>query len=410
MMQVREFTPAERRAFQVARLVASEQMPYFSSGLFSMIAVAAPGLGTLGVDKHWRLYADPACLIGETAWTPREAGAVLLHELGHLLREHAARGEAMPQPLAFDAWNLAGDAEINDDLLAAGAELPEGVVTPEALGCEAGGTAEQYYEQMSRDHCDDDSVGCGSGSGAAALPGELDPAHVMDGRAGIDQATADVIRRAVAQRVSDEVANGRGTVPAGVRRWADNVLAPPAVSWERLLAKAVRSAIADAEGRTDYTYQRPSRRRLPGVVLPSMRGPRVSVSLVIDTSGSMTSSDLSAALSEVNGVLKTSTVARDQLRVYTCDADSTAAQRVNRVSDIVLTGGGGTDMRVGIAAAHEAHPAPHVVVVLTDGDTPWPDVPTRARLVCVVIGNPAAATRTPPWAITVDVPTAAQRA
>src|SRR5437764_1272375 len=56
--------------------------------------------------------------------------------------------------------------------------------------------------------------------------------------------------------------------------------------------------------------------------------------------------------------------------------------------DVQLTGGGGTDMRVGITAATRARPAPHVIVVLTDGDTPWPDEPTRARLVCAVISPP----------------------
>ncbi len=44
-------------------------------------------------------------------------------------------------------------------------------------------------------------------------------------------------------------------------------------------------------------------------------------------------------------------------------------------------------MRVGIAAAEASRPRRDVVVVLTDGYTPWPDRQTRARLVVAIIGD-----------------------
>jgi predicted metal-dependent peptidase len=37
-----------------------------------------------------------------------------------------------------------------------------------------------------------------------------------------------------------------------------------------------------------------------------------------------------------------------------------------------LIGGGGTDMGEGITAALQIKPSPHIIVVLTDGFTPWP--------------------------------------
>jgi predicted metal-dependent peptidase len=79
---------------------------------------------------------------------------------------------------------------------------------------------------------------------------------------------------------------------------------------------------------------------------------------------------------------------------------------VRRVSDVRLVGGGGTGMRVGIAAAESAYPRPDIVVVLTDGYTPWPDRPTRARLVAVIIGDQGAAQQAPEWASAVVVPAA----
>ena len=89
--QARPLTTEEREAFRVVRLVAFQQMPYYAAGLFSLIPVAVPGYGTWAVDRWWRLYLDPELLVGESAWTVREAGGVLCHELNHLLRVHAER-------------------------------------------------------------------------------------------------------------------------------------------------------------------------------------------------------------------------------------------------------------------------------------------------------------------------------
>jgi predicted metal-dependent peptidase len=134
-----------------------------------------------------------------------------------------------------------------------------------------------------------------------------------------------------------------------------------------------------------------------------MRGPALVIAIVVDTSGSMGQADLAAALAEIDGVLRSSGIARDQVRVLACDAAASTPQRVRSARDIRLTGGGGTDMPAGIAAAGRLRPAPHVTIVLTDGDTPWPERPSRARLVCAVI-SPDAPDGTPPWAVTVHIP------
>lgn len=220
----------------------------------------------------------------------------------------------------------------------------------------------------------------------------------------ISAAEADLVRRRVARDIIErERAKGRGTVPAGLSRWAAGVLAPPIVPWERVLRAAVRRAVADRAGRVDYTYSRPSRRQVAGIVKPAMRAPSVIVSVIVDTSGSMRQADLDAAMSEVGGVLRSTSIARDQLTLLSCDAAATTARRVRSIRSVRLTGGGGTDLRIGIAAAQRAVPAPHVVIVLTDGDTPWPDTCTAARLICAVIAD-SPPTGTPPWATTVHIP------
>ncbi|XTP38473.1 DUF2201 family putative metallopeptidase (plasmid) [Mycobacterium sp. TJFP1] len=419
---VRTLTAEELEAFRVVRLVALQLMPYYAAGLFSLRPVAAPGLGTWAVDRWWRIYLEPALLVGEHAWSVREAAGVLCHELNHLLRVHADRAASLPQPYSHTRWNLAADAEINDDLLDAGVELPAGVVTPQAIGCDDHGVAEDYYAHLADDDQTDDDTsggdrsgpedggdepGCGSGAGLAPVPGELAPAEAVDGQPGVDDATAGVIRRQIAEAVREAAGSGRGTVPAGLQRWAQGVLTPPKIPWNRKLRAVTRRGCVEAAGRVQFTYTRPSRRQSPGLIMPSMRGPKVRVAIVFDTSASMTQGDLLAGMSEIRGVLKSAGISGDRLTLLTCDAATGTPQRIRRVEDIVLTGGGGTDMCVGIAAADALRPPPHVTIVISDGDTPWPARAPRAKLVCVIVGNEQAASRTPQFALTATVPSGA---
>jgi predicted metal-dependent peptidase len=407
---VREVNPDEARLLAAARLVAVEHAPYLAHALFATQPVAAEGLGTFAVDRGWRLYVDPTTLV---RLGPTLAGGVLVHEIGHLVRAHADRADALGVDYDHERWNLCTDAAINDDLLAAGVPLPDGVVTPAALELAEGGIEEVYYAALSQrdasvtrlDGSDcraTGGAGCGSGAGDPVAPWEL---PISDPTApAVGAADASMTRRRVAEAVRAHVANrSRGHLPAGFQRWADQVLAGPTIPWRRVLASAVRRAIAHAAGCHDYAYSRPGRRRIPLVVTPALRRPLVTVAVVVDTSGSMGQSELDAALAEVKGVIAAAGVGSQRLTVLACDAAVGAASHVRRVEDVHLVGGGGTDMRVGIAAAEAGRPRPDVVVVMTDGYTPWPDRPTHARLVVAIIGAEATTDRTPDWATTVRV-------
>jgi predicted metal-dependent peptidase len=216
-------------------------------------------------------------------------------------------------------------------------------------------------------------------------------------------------RRLLEQHVAHEIRKrqeGRGDVPAGWVRWADDLL-EPTVDWRRALAAAVRRGLADVAGRVDFTYRKPSRRSSvsPGVVLPSLRQPKPNVAMVIDTSGSMDDRMLSQCLAEVGGVLAGLGVARHQLRVVCCDADAYEAQRVVAARDVTLLGGGGTDMGVGLRAVAELRPRPDLVIVLTDGMTPWPTAPPRG--IEVVVGLLGGFGTAPSWARSIAIDRAA---
>ena len=125
-----------------ARLWAATRFPYLASGVFGAQVIAEPGSGTVAVDEGWRLRADPELT---AAWTPAQLGSVLIHHVCHLLRTHGERARAAG-PDEARTWIRAADAEINDDLVPAGLELPGRPVLPEDLGAPDGLLAEQYFE------------------------------------------------------------------------------------------------------------------------------------------------------------------------------------------------------------------------------------------------------------------------
>ena len=98
-------------------------------------------------------------------------------------------------------------------------------------------------------------------------------------------------------------------------------------------------------------------------------------------------------------------LASASLRVLAVDTTVHAVRRINRSAQAVLAGGGGTDMGAGLAAAVALRPRPSIVIVLTDGFTPWPAQPPRAvRVVIGLLGQPGLPLPpTPTWARTVTI-------
>ena len=373
-----------RTKLLAARLRAAQDRPYFATALFSLTVVVDERVPTMGVDRHWRVYVSPSFVDD----TPIEQlASVWIHEIGHLLRDHHGRAERLPIDVRRDHHrvNAAQDCEINDDLIADGLPLPPGRLEPSTFGQPPGKMFEEYLAAIPPTVY----VECGSGAHAEPRPWELPGA-------GVSPVEADAIRRQTAHAIRQQ-ARSRGSVPAGWRRWADEVL-EPTIDWRQTLTGTVREAAAWSTGAVDYTYRRPSRRgaALPTVVLPSLRRPVPRVAIVIDTSGSMSAEDLAVVLAEVDGVLRAVGVGGNRVQVLACDADVHTSQAVATVGEIKLAGGGGTDMRVGIDRALRSGARPHIILVLTDGFTPWPEVPLHStKLIAALIGTQPPTP--PPW-------------
>jgi predicted metal-dependent peptidase len=358
-------------------------------------------LSALPVDQRWHVYLDPDALAGMTVPT---IGFWLVHQVSHLLRHHAGRspvGETTdttrPFTLSSDGqrWNVAADAEINDDLVVGNMTRPENAVTPRSLGLPDAWTAEQYWDALGGQREPEPQANdCGGGCDGAPRPWD-------NNQPGLGTSGQKLLQRDVARRI-EEHQRRYGNTPAGWKRWATEVL-EPTVSWQRLLASAVRRGVADVAGRVDFSYRKPSRRSSVAgdVILPSLRQPLPKVAMVLDTSGSMDDHLLAQSLAEVEGVLRGLGVGRRYLKIVCCDAKAFEAQKVMRARDVELLGGGGTDMGAGLTKAAELRPRPDLIVVLTDGHTPWPAEPPRGIRVIVGLMDPSG--HVPAWARAIPI-------
>lgn len=390
---------------QAARVKCSQQRPYLSSLLYRLSPVPVEGLGTLGVDKYARLYFDPAL-----DWTVPQYATVLYHECCHLLRDHAGRADSLGiAPENRQAWNVAGDAEINDDIEAeGGADWPFPCVHPARLkpAMPEGNFAEEYYASLPT--VKSVHVGAGACGGAAGHPGEHEapaPAGAggpKDAPHGIGVAEMDAVRHKVASDVREHVKN-RGDAPGWLQDWAQAIL-EPVIDWTKVLRSEVRRALAEIAGMQDFSYQKPARRQsvMGKIIIPAMRQAVPKVAVVIDTSGSQSDDDLAAALGEVNGVLR-QCGQRQGVEAIVCDAEVHSVKKVFSAKQIKLAGRGGTDMRLGINAALDKADKPNAIIVLTDGYTPWPDAPIHGVKVIAALVGANVSESAPEWIRTVRV-------
>ena len=382
--------------------------PYYASALSRLRLEADPNVPTLATSAYWVTHYNPATV---ATWTPAEAGAVLVHELEHLLRRHHERcGDRDPAN-----WNVAGDAEINQRL----AGLPDGAVYPESLGMPRGRTAEVYYGATNSPQPEPQPNGGGSGEGEGdGQPGAGQPGAAQCGSAaggptqpherndaanpGRGAADPDGARREVAREV---VGMAPGDMPSDeLRDWAESELGMDRSGWYSALATAVGHTLSSVGAPTRWRWPgRRDPRDIGGAVLPRWTGERPSCAVIIDTSSSITAGDLDMARAAGHFVGRMADAVYYGCNTYPTLYGSELPERIR--------GGGGTNLITGIERAIED--GAKAVVVITDCMTPWPDEPTRVPLIVganalathYVLGPGAgmAAYRPPEWAIVIPI-------
>ncbi len=159
-----------------------------------------------------------------------------------------------------------------------------------------------------------------------------------------------------------------GKLPAGMDVFIEQLLAPK-LDWRNMLRQFVITS-----AKSDFSWL-PSNRRFihQDMYMPSITGESLGdVTVIVDVSGSTGGKAQQQFLSECNGLLQQFEM---NLHLLTTDVQVTSHHQYNQGDEIrrEYKGMGGTDLRVAIDEIAKRRINPSVVIIFTDGYTPWPD-------------------------------------
>jgi predicted metal-dependent peptidase len=166
-------------------------------------------------------------------------------------------------------------------------------------------------------------------------------------------------------------AKQQGKLPAGLERLYQEIFAAPKVAWYDEL----RNYLYQIDG---YNYRDiPPNKRHRKVMLPSVYGEEIKFTFAVDTSGSMSDTDLKLAANELEGIF--GSFESCKIRVIACDAAVTSDELWEGYSSLqedvvkmrkMFKGGGGTDFRPVFDIQDEDTT---LLIFFTDGYGSFPD-------------------------------------
>ena len=372
------------------RLRACAICPYLAAALYNMTLIVIDrddkeklaAMPSMGVDRWWRCYINPN--FAETIGVKITAN-IFIHEVYHLISDHATRAtKKQINNNHFVLWNIACDMAINQDLKRMNLTLPDDVFYPSTINEKDGELAEYYYDKLLENATEIPADFIYEGSGVTGKEEEWELGDNGEKHEKISKEKGNILRRKVAQDIKEH-SKSRGNIPAGLKRWADEIL-DPKIDWLTKFMSALYGQISKKAGMVDFTYSRPSRRAscCAPIIFPKMVQPIPNVAILLDTSGSMSDRDLADSLAEVKGAID---ALGNPVTVYSADTEVHPHQNIWNIEDINLVGGGGTHMGRAIEQVAEDS-SPDILIVITDGYTPWLDVkPDNLKSIIALFTN-----------------------
>ena len=222
----------------------------------------------------------------------------------------------------------------------------------------------------------------------------------------------DLLKRSIERKTAEDLIvfirqqeknRGAGFSP-GLRRWAEETLAPTRIPYQRIFASLVSRYLSLAQtANRRLSFARPSRRQVPGLLLPGTQGMRYRVGFVFDTSGSVSDRELGLYVQELRNCLR-SYSHMCEVMYFSADVRVHNQMRVHlgdlHPERLDIRGGGGTELDKVIEEIAAMRRPPQVLFVLTDGITPWPKEKPRTieRVVIGLTEEPSSTFPPPAWA------------
>ena len=350
----------------------------------------------------------------------------VLHEAMHVSNKHFSRGEGMS--MSPSEINECGDLEINTTLQRI-PRLQEAVkigLLPERYPLPKGQTMEQYKLLLDqkrneeedgsnssgdegesgqasegqdgsksrsgrlKENLENNSIGVGdgtngeSGNGQSGSHGtqcdeatdERSQAAQSEGisetsNAGIVDACRETMVAIQEYQAKGHSRYGHGDLEQFAQSLLEQMSRKSVVPWRTLLRKTIASSYADAcRGYRERSFKRINRRFSGGrVILPGTVDYKPSVMFGIDTSGSMDKESYIKVLTEIEEVIQRVMKGNRNLKMFCVDTKVGKIETVSSTKEIVLSGGGGTDMSVAFKSINllPKKQRPDLFVLCTDG-------------------------------------------
>lgn len=387
---------------EAGRFIVTKRYPYFGDYVLALKPQPLERVRTFAIDRRFNLYFNEKMV--ETMSVEHVASS-MLHHVVHLAARHhitGARISRYPQLYAVCAC-LSVNSYIED----LGLELPPWEHLPERFGLPRRKSAETYYVML-RDRLEErDPVTGELGLNLAQLGEDLDDDLFDAPEDGEGTFFTDLLLDNAAQDLAPHL---EGDADSGILPLGATLHARPTKRtrrWESLIKARIGEALEFTAGQGYSSYLVPNLRQsaMPQIRIAGTLQPKAEVAIVLDTSGSMEyQKALQRALGHVDRILRNRRTP-SSVTLLSVDADVHATKRLRSMSQLEVKGGGGTDLSTGLFALRALRPRPHVVIVLTDGQTKWPEqAPISAPYIVGQIGKLAQGYDPPPrWAKVVQI-------
>jgi len=389
------------------------------------MALPEDGVPTAAVSIDGTLTLNPDFL---ASLSPAEVCGLMAHEVMHpALFCFQRRGDRnvlveINGGQVVTLWNLAHDLSFNTMIAeqkSSNIKLPEGAALDAKYKDHA---AEEIYDlllteaekkpsksQGSRGQASgkvgqDSSIGDDMRNDLASTPEGQKAAKGDSGARKKIEADwkVGVVAAAQAQEQRDK---GRGNLPAWLQRMIHEIVNPK-LDWREELSRWV----GENGPRNDYSFRRPSRRSAGvGTYLPSMtkHGIVDDVTVLIDTSGSISQDRLKEALGEIQGICDDLQIGVRAIIVDADVHDDLTAQDALEIA-AKLSGGGGSDFNPAFKRLEEEYYS-GCVIAFTDGDIAVPTVLPQHMKGCLWVLREGDRCPTTAWGEAVYIPAEAAK-